>query len=208
MCCVSIHSDLSNLPILGKWAEEKFLRKRNGAPWWDKLGWSVSCLCQLCRRVRIQICTWTSILGLLSALITKAEEPEGLGSSAGGRRQPVHSEIRASIWSTLRTRSAQVSPDQQPSPDHLRATHFLLQTVTKCSVVFGFFESPQRDFRPCRVHAFSFLAFRGWTEESSKDFLLGRNPPSQRHRNVSAPLLVSSYKNLASRTQGLACVST
>lgn len=54
----------------------------------------------------------------------------------------------------------------------------------------------------------SFLVFRAEQRRSSEDFLLGGNPPSQQHINVSAPLLVSLYKNLAPRTQGLACVST
>lgn len=45
-------------------------------------------------------------------------------------------------------------------------------------------------------------------KRSSEDFLLGRNPPSQPHVHVSAPVLVSFYKNLPPRTQGLACVST
>lgn len=98
--------------------------------------------------------------------------------------------------------------DEQPLPHPLQATHLLLKTVTKHLVTFGFFSHHRENVGTVKYAHFLFWASGAEHRRSSKDCLLGRNPPSQRHINVSAPLLVSSYKNLASHTQASACVST
>ena len=82
------------------------------------------------------------------------------------------------------------------------------KTVTKQLVAFGFISHYRENLDAVKYEHFLFWLSGAEHRRSSKDCLLGRSPPSQRHINVSAPGLVSSYKNLASRTPALACVST
>lgn len=82
------------------------------------------------------------------------------------------------------------------------------KTVTKHLVAFVFFSHYQENLDTVKYEHFLFWLSGAEHRRSSKDCLLGRNPPSQRHINVSAPGMVSSYKNLASRSRALACVST
>lgn len=56
--------------------------------------------------------------------------------------------------------------DEQPSLDPCMPPP-PTDDMSKRSVAFGFSESSQREFGCCGGHTFSFLAYRGWTEEIS-----------------------------------------
>lgn len=80
----------------------------------------------------------------------------------GGRRQPLLSKIRASIWSTRQDPICSVL--RLLSSHHLCATHLLLKTVTQCSVASGSLESPRGEFRSCGVCTLFFF----WPSEAEQ----------------------------------------
>lgn len=138
-----------------------------------------------------------------------SQKSKGLkdSSSAEGRRQPLLSKNMASIWSTLQSLLCPCvmmnNPGQTPCmpPSSCQRSQNLQGHL-------GPLSHPRENSDAVECRHFPFWPAGAEQRRSSKDFLLGRNPPSQQYINVSAPLLVSSYKNPASRTQCLACVST
>ena len=161
----------------------------------------------LFQRFRIQIHSWTYIPKVLSP-ITKAHESESFGPPQRAKGSLFSQKPRQVLEPRAEPHLPRCQADEpdraRPPVGHPPPT----KTVTKRLVAFGFFSHYREDLDTVKYEHFLFWLSGAEHRRSSKDCLLGRNPPSQWHINVSAPGLVSSYKNLASRTQALACVST